>query len=410
MMDYSNNVKKHIHIESSTGEIDNSFVGLRIIGDDIYIYHPESYPIEITEKSFSEDVLSLLNSFSLANTISSENGITYVGDSEGVFRLESYLWIIKDFLNCGFYVNREKVYGINQKGKTNWKRTYNQRPIVSNGNIIYKDLVNERKINTDNVIVEIHKYCVKKSLDFIGWLFNLSGNIIEPIKMNDNLKEYYLYVLQDELNNTFDDHKKELFKNMIFVLRGLDEYDKNEIINYGVDQYHYIFEKMIDKIFGNMRVKDFYPRGKWELKDFGLIDSSYLRPDTVLNHENSIYIIDSKYYRFGHTGDTNYLPETASIQKQIAYGEYAKKLHTDLEIYNVFIMPYNKNKNVFNYNNDLVYIGKAYSEVKNQKASYHYIYSFLIDLKHVIKAYSKFNHTQDISCLIKEISNNSIFA
>ena len=406
MMELLNETKKHIHLKASTGEVDNSFVGLKIFGDDIYIYHPENYSIDLSENSFTEDVINLLDTFSFTKISSSDTGILYSGDSDGKFRLDSYIWIIKDYLTKRYYVNREKKYVKNQNGKVNWKRTLNQTPTVSNGNIIYMDLVTERRTNIDNIIVDIHKYCVKKSVAFIGWVFNLNEANFKTINMTDELKSYYLYVLQEELNNTYDDYKKELFNNMIIVLRGLNEYVTKEIINYGVDHYHYIFERMVDKIFGNENIKEFYPKGIWLLNNYGTHTSSALRPDTILKSDNQIFLIDSKYYRFGYSGDVNDLPETSSIQKQIAYGAYAKKLHSDCEVFNAFIIPYNKLNNHFSSSEDLFYVGKAFSEVEKQNESYHYIYTFLIDLKHVIKTYNKFNHSTEVKKLIDRIRVN----
>lgn len=407
MKELSGEYKKHIHLKSSSGELDNSFVGLRIIGDNVFIHHPESYQIRINDDSFSEDVLSLLNTFSLTKSLSSERGMTYSGDSDGEFRLESYIWIINDFLKRGFYINREKRYGINQKGKISWKRTYNQNPIVSNNNVIYTNLVTEKIINTASIVVSIHKYCVKKSIDFIGWLFGLNSHFIESPRIDEDLKSYYLSILEEELDNTFDDYKKELFKNMIFVIRGLSDYDKNDVVNYGVDQYHSVFEKMIDRVFGNMNAKNFYPKGKWKLKELGLFDSSSLRPDTVMKIDKSIYIIDSKYYRYGSSGNPNDLPETSSIQKQIAYAEYAKKLNPESDIFNAFIIPYNKQKNTFHCYENLFYIGKAYTEVENQNKNYHYVHSFLIDLKHLIKTFNRYNHDIEILQIVNDIKANT---
>lgn len=403
---FSTKSKKHIHLVESTGEIDNSFVGLKIFGDDVYIHYPENYTLKKDDKFFVDDVLSLLNTFSIAKTLSNDSGLTYIGDSEGEFRLNAYIWIITDYLQYGLYVNREKVYRINQMGKINWKRTLNQKPIVSNGNIIYNDLVTEQKTVVDETIVNIHKYCVKKSLEFIGWLFNLSGDFIESNEINEKIRQYYIYVVQQELSTTFDDHKKELFRNLIFVLRGLSEYDSKKPIHYGVDQYHFIFEKMIDNIFGSARTKDFYPKGKWELLGSPIFDSSSLRPDTIMADDENVYIIDSKYYRYGKTANINDLPETSSIQKQIAYGEYAKKLHNSKTIYNAFLIPYNKLNNKFN-SHDIVYIGKASSDVNKQTNSYEYVYSFLIDLKHVVKTYNKHNHGNDITYFKDQIAHYS---
>ena len=65
-----------------------------------------------------------------------------------------------------------------------------------------------------------------------------------------------------------------------------------------------------------------------------------------------IFVLDSKYYRYGVTKNPNHLPDSASIVKQIAYAEYIdnvknrNKLPKNIgpfieskNIYNAFIMP-----------------------------------------------------------------------
>ena len=405
-MALSSSTKEHLFLHDSTGEIDNSFVGLKIIGDDIHIYHPECYSLNIDSSDFATEVLNLLQTFSLTKSLSEDKGLSYAGDSDGEFHIEAYIWIIADFLRNGFFINQEKKYVLNQNGRVNWKRTLHQQPLVSNGNVVYKDIVVEKRVDTDDTLLRIHKYCVKKSLDFIGWLFGMDSSFIESDSVSEELKDFYNYVLQKELNTTFDDGKKELLSNMIIVLNGLNDYDSEKIISYGVDQYHPVFEKLVDYLFSNIDIAEFYPKGRWKLiyRD-DEIDSSNLRPDTVLIKDDKIYILDSKYYRYGYTADESDLPETSSIQKQIAYGEYAEKTHKGKEVYNAFIMPYDKNRdNRFQSNETLQYIGSAYSTASMTDKTYNKIHAFLIDLKYLISSFNKYQKdSQIITKLVKEI-------
>ena len=150
---------------SVTGKTDDSFVGLRVIGNDIHFFYPESYHFDMNAPTVRSDIIDLLRTIEIAKTTSKDplranNKINQTGE----FALLSYLWVIKDFLANGFYINREKRYKLNQSGRVNWKRTMRQQPIISNGNIIYPNMVVEVKNSVDNVLVEIHKYCVKKAL------------------------------------------------------------------------------------------------------------------------------------------------------------------------------------------------------------------------------------------------------
>ena len=153
------------------------------------------------------------------------------------------------------------------------------------------------------------------------------------------------------------------------------------------------------------------PKATWKIfkPEVKEKDASKLRPDTILIKDNIAYIIDSKFYRFGSSGDINDLPETTSIQKQVTYGEYLSKINENKtinvdKILNAFILPYDKTKEKFKSNENIQYIGYAKTEWKNNHEEYQYVYAFLIDLYHVVEVWNNSNHDEDISNLIQEIN------
>lgn len=229
-------IKKH----AVTGKTDDSFVGIKIRNDIVHIYYPESY--RISDENFSHDVLDLLKTISIAKTNSNDRGkIESSLSKNDSFALVSYLWIINDFLYNGIYTNREKVYKLNQTGRIDWKRTLKNQPIISKSNVIYKDITVEVSNKMDNLIVEIHKFCVNKCLEYIGWLYNLKSTIVYAKPINETLKKLYINTVKKELDNTFDDNKKLRFNHMLKVLSGVDMESKNDEFIYGVDSYYYIF-------------------------------------------------------------------------------------------------------------------------------------------------------------------------
>jgi len=402
---------------ASTGEVNNSFVGLKIKGNKILFYYPWAYDFQKGTKEETIDILNILQTITLSKTMSKESSSMYseYKDEEN-FALQSYIWVINDYLQNGLYINREKVYKLNQTGRVNWKRTLQTQPIVSNGNVIYKDIVVETKNKLDNIMVEIHKCCVKKSLLFIGWLFNLDDSIIDYDYINynkdKNLKKLYLMTIQKELDNTFEDNKKVRLTNLMNVLRGLDS-NPNEEFVYGVDTYYTIYEKMIDSIFDNSKnYKDINPSGEWHIlngNQFITHQSSKLRPDTILIDDNSknMFILDSKFYNYGVTGQVKHLPETRSIQKQITYGDYIKQnlnINFDIKnVYNAFLLPFNKNADIFKTNDNMKYIGYANAKWTNNEEKHHHIHTFLIDLKYVVKTWNSSSHNEDIRILVDNI-------
>ena len=216
---------KVVTYHKTTNRIDDSFVGIKIRNNEIDFYYPETY--EFNDKASVEqnrnDILALLNTISMAKTFSiSDVKIESSYSNNNELALLSYLWILKDYLDNGIYVNREKVYKTNQKGKVDWKRTIKTEPIISNGNVIYKDLVVSIKNDLDNIIVDIHKICVRRSIDLLGWLFKINiSKFLETKPHPKEVKNQYRIALRKELNHTFDDYKKIRLTHMLAIIEGL---------------------------------------------------------------------------------------------------------------------------------------------------------------------------------------------
>lgn len=394
-----------------TNKIDDSFVGIRIHNDRIDFFYPETYNLDTSSvEKYRNDVIAILQTISLAKThVPAKDKIESSFSNNRALPIVSYLWIIRDYLMNGFYVNHERMLKRNQKGKVDWKRTINSEPIVSKGNIIYSNITVSVTNDLDNLIVEIHKYCVKLSIDFLGWLFGINNsNFIEPKGFGKEVKELYIDTLKKELNNTYDDMKKMRLIHMLSIIEGLSDKQNYSEIVYGVDSYSYIFERMINSIFGNKDATKFNASADWLLtkNDFKPIKSSDLRPDTILAKGDTIYILDSKFYRFGFTGNESDLPETTSIEKQITYGDYIKtnKFGPDIKkVRNAFILPFNKQDNKLNLKETIEYIGYAKADYRNGNDDHEIIHAFLIDLRYVVQTWNKQNHSDDVETLIGDI-------
>ena len=87
-------------------------------------------------------------------------------------------------------------------------------PIISKGNVIYKDIISEKKMQKDNLITEIYFFCVQKAIDSIGWLYGISfdSDGVDYNKLYN--KNKYLRAINNELTHTFDDQKKIRLQNM----------------------------------------------------------------------------------------------------------------------------------------------------------------------------------------------------
>lgn len=404
----------NLEIKPSTGKIDSQFVGIKIKENNIEFHYPETYDLSNDEEGLRKDIVTILRSVGLAKTFTSDkSSYNQSHKDEYVFPLKSFLWIINDYLTYGKYENLEKKFQEGIKGKINWKRTMSSNPAFSNGNIVYTNIVSEKQNQTDNLLTEIYFFCVQKSIDSIGWLYNLkfNNNGIDYYKLFNEKK--YLNTINNELSHSFMDTKKIRLNHMKDIIIGLDDsmLETNELI-FGVDSYEYVFEKMIDTMFSRVdNKKEFYPNATWDLVvENNIKDSSNLRPDTILidKKTNNVYIIDAKYYRYGQTFNSNHLPETTSIQKQITYGEYIKKVKEGKynNVYSAFLMPYSKTRNdhADMFNKDIEFVGIGSAKWIEANESNRKIAAILIDTKFLINNWIKSSDpiVDELITLIKE--------
>ena len=385
---------------AATGKADNSFIGLKIQNNKIEFHYPETFRLSNEDAQLRNDILAVLRTVSLAKTRTKDmSSYNTQFQGENVFPLGAFLWIINDYLIYGRYENREKTYLRGNGGRINWKRTMRSNPIISNGKIIYSEIVSEKKSQKDNILTEIYFYCVQRAIDAIGWLYGISfdPNGIDYYQLFNQKK--YLSVINTELMHTFDDNNKNRLSNMRDIITGLDEntISTREIV-YGVDKYDYVYERMVDSMFSRVdNIKDFYPNAYWNLViEDDRIDSSNLRPDTVLIKNNKVYILDAKYYRYGTTFKPGDMPETTSVQKQITYGEYVKAMKEGKydDVYSAFVLPYSKNDNKHSdlFHEDMVYVGTAYAPwINHEEGNNRKIIAIMVDTNYLISSWARRN-------------------
>lgn len=318
----------------------NDFVGIRIEDGEINIYVPQVFR---KESNYKRDLLLFLKSISLAKTLEKEKLDKGSNNLNSVWPINSYLWIIKDYLENGFYYNREKVYSNSYSGKIEWKKTMKQIPIYSDGNIIYDKLVTSKMAASNDLIAQIYKLCLKQSIEKIGWVYNYNLKVdVQQIVSTSEM----VATVRKEISNTFDDIKRMRFNHMLKILKTTEgnKTVSNEY-TYGIENYYYVFETMVDKLFDGIKEsekKKYNPNGYWQLNNQKPGLASSLRPDTILKRDGATYILDAKMYQYGVTQDVRDLPETQSIQKQITYGDYAYHNLNEKKVRNAFILPYNK--------------------------------------------------------------------
>ena len=423
-------------INAEIGKVEK-FVGLKCIDGKLKIYFPVGFErpenvFHITEqkeieKQNRKDVLNLisvLSSFGKKEEMVKQSDI--FSEKQTVdFPINAYLFIINNFLNFGYYTEKEKIYKKAKSGKANWSRTIKQvRPQFINENIFYLDFITQKtNYNETALISQIHKYCVKESFDKIGFLFSDFTPEKSNLKLN---KILFTSVIRSKAASTFNQENLMLFKSMIEIINYLDNSNEKNHFIYGTNNFHHIWEALVDKTFGEKDKDKFYPKVYWKLSDGKSFSFSYdakrnsLRPDTIMitnrGAENQkIFVLDSKYYRYGVTKNSNHLPDSSSIVKQIAYAQYIDneksnipqevKTHKISEnIYNAFIMPANLFEEIKMQNigfSSADYVLPFSKDENSPEKTYYKIHGILLDVRLLMNQHSKNNKLiQDLEKII----------
>lgn len=205
---------------------------------------------------------------------------------------------------------------------------------------------------------------------------------------------------------------------MIDVIEYLGRANGTKNFIYGTNEFEYVWESMVDSIFGEKNKLKYYPHCVWNIdgvehssEELGFRQAT-LRPDTIMitekNTENQrIFVLDSKYYRYGVSGNLYHLPMSDSIIKQIAYAEFIdereeeKILPKSKAIYNAFIMPFDAK----GADKKIKLIGTACTDYKSGEKPYYKIKAVLVDIKFLMEHYSK--SSKIISELADVITGNT---
>ena len=381
MADFS--IRDVCHINSNTQ--DDTFVGIRCDNGVFSVNFPMGYHISTDERGIRNDILMLLHTISYAvqnkdsELIAGSELYTHKG-----FPLQAYMYVISDFYNRGYYKEREIQYHENVHGKIDWNRTIKkQRPFIHNNDVYYLQFITRKNPFTENeLITQIHEYCVYESFCKIGWLFTRFLPQKPKIKFN---RKQFLYVVREKLNHTFNDKNKKLFRNLMAIIENVQNPDSPRKFYYGVDPFDHVWEVLIDRVYGIQNKQEYFPKTEWRLS-YGVFENSDLRPDSIMLWNGNVYVLDAKNYKYGMTRNSYDLPKSTDINKQITYGEFADGYQRNLingdtvfNTYNAFLMPFDAHE----WNNDgyLKWIGEACSSWKSNTNTYERIQGVLIDVK-----------------------------
>lgn len=395
------------HINSNYN--DDKFVGIKKDENLYKIFFPLGFRLSENEKEVRQDILLLINilaKFTNKKEYEFYNGINIKEYTSSP--VQAYLYIIKDYFERGIYKEREVHYHVANRGKIDWRKTIKfQKPIIQDSDIFYLDyIVKKNTINENELITIVHQYCVYESFEKFGWLFI---SYVPPKPKIRLTRKMMVSVVNNKLQDTFNDQNRQLFRNLLSILK-FDDNDTDSQFKYGTYNFEYIWEKMIDNVFGISEKEKYFPRTTWYLLNNVDFNNSMLQPDTIMIYQDKIYVLDAKYYKYGQTANPNDLPKSSSINKQITYGEYiakGKKFQKEGKnpiVYNAFIMPYNAYYNKFHTCNNMLVIGTAKSSWKYDKKEYENVVGVLLDVKHLMRINGRldFNEIKNLANLIEK--------
>ena len=200
-----NNISLKDKCEVVTQKDGYRFVGVKVSTTDVKIFFPLGYQLPKSDDEVRKDIFNLLdiiNKFRAKedyfvpnNTLKSSNNI--------YFPLNSFIEVLKYYMENGYYMENEFKYSTRNRGKINWSKTIkNQKPLFQEDSeetsypFYLSFTVRESDVNLNNEVTNIHKYCVYESFEKIGWLFTS----YVPPKPNVIFNEMkFLTILRKEL-------------------------------------------------------------------------------------------------------------------------------------------------------------------------------------------------------------------
>lgn len=372
------------------------FVGIKVDTNKVEICFPIGYHLPETNEEARGDIYALIKVLSAFSP--HKSGAIHFSGAETSgninFPINAYLEVIQYYLeHHSYFRDRDSLFKVSDCGQTDWTRTIKrQRPVIqANGSPVYLNrIVRSSSPKKNQYITEIHKYCVYESFQKIGWLFTKytpekSSYKIEP--------KSAIFELRSRLSCTNNDKTKKLLSAMISILSYIDKNTDQHRAYFGTDNFEYIWEKIIDHMFGVTNKEIFFPKASWNIRGDKNRTFEALYPDTIMLVNDSVYVLDAKYYRYGTTNNILHLPEGSSIHKQITYGEYISnnqkfvnsKTGEHPTVYNAFLLPFDSvkaNEAIF-YN-----FGEATGEWKTRELTYEVVKGICVDTKYIMLNYA----------------------
>ena len=276
------------------------------------------------------------------------------GNGDEAFQFYSMIWLIRDYIDNGYYTETERVVCREDQGRIDWKHTLQHSGIYFDGNsLLYRDFyVQKNRLDEANILAQIYKCCLVYSAERIGFLYNVSQTERSVFRMDLTADVGFMcYQVRKELGRTFNSYKQMLLRHLLTILKGRHGKIRAVSLCMHDKEFEYVFEFLVNSVFGTETVQNFYNEYGYVI-GYNRFSASKLRPDTIMKNpmesesdEKSVgpdfYVIDAKYYNYGYTENPRDLPQASAIAKQIGYNHYLSQSENKT-FYSIFLLPFAK--------------------------------------------------------------------
>lgn len=366
------------------------------------------------EKEQKEEAKKII---SLIKRVQKEFSLGGSGDES--FQFYSMVWLIRDYIDNGYYTETERVVRRGDHGRIDWKHTLRHSGIYFDGkNLLYRDFyVQKNRLDEANLLAQIYKCCLAYSAECIGFLYNVSQTERSVFRMDSSADVGFMfYHVQKELGRTFNSYKQMLLRHLLTILKGRQGKIRAVSLCMHDKEFEYVFEFLVNSVFGTEVVQDFYNEYCYVIGDnHNRFSASKLRPDTIMKNpmasesvDPDFYVIDAKYYNYGYTGNPRDLPQASAIAKQIGYNYYLRDNYNETdenrkEFYSIFLLPFAKGDE-YDY---IEYIGYATNssssanKMDKEDEKMDKVAVCLVDLKMLVDVYFNVAHKKDGTPIVK---------
>ncbi len=319
-----------------------------------------------------------------------ETPFLYGNDGLSSGRIAAAFFLLDDYCRNGFLQRKYEYTNRKLGGRVDWNSTVNKElPFLSQKNPIYLTPITRRKkLDETNLVVLTHKYIIHKCFCEWGCLFGYDGNINGLATIPASIEEM-LYHLKKELRHTYIKRESLVIKHLIQYLeeeQGTNSKKKIEIM--ATPCFYYVWEFICGYLMENQyaSLKHLLPQPVWESNSVeGRLSQ---RPDIFSVIDESLYILDAKYYDYNQT-----IPGWKDVVKQLFYRHSLRQVQTTERftshlphtnyIFNGFLFPGN--------DEDISYLGRFHVPEASDLGE---IKAFAINQKKAMIAYA-YRNTQE---------------